>query len=348
MKYLFPAILALLVGYILWQLRRERISLNYDVTESDSFPRDAGVGKYFIIKLRNSGNKAVQDIAINIDFGSDVIESFSFSDEQLVSDIKQTKSYLRSKLALLNPKEVLSITITALSKEYIGSPKVIARALGATATVTEDGSNIQDTLQLLTVSFAVATIIMAVSVYLTFDIFTQPFPKSIDSMTRDLEKISSRLSETVPSTDALNELIRKRVQGEPDVAQHIFSIFNRAGISHLFADLIEKNGEMRYWKTGAYLMHRFLRDKENRERYITAMSKLIEVDGIAPSSLGFNLYLLAKMEQHRGNADRALKYLEECKKQAPLMYDYLMAQDPAYDTKAVEDYFAKGRTKSIN
>jgi hypothetical protein len=344
-----PAIFALLVGYILWQLRRERISLNYDVTESESFPRDAGVGKYFIIKLRNSGNKAIQDIAINIDFDSDVIETISFSDKQLVSDIEQTKSYLRSNLALLNPKEVLRITITALSKEYVGSPKVIARAIGATATVTEDAFNIQDSLLLFAASVALA--MTAVAGYVTFDIFTKPSPSSAEaivSMNTELERIRSVLSETVSSADALNELIRKREQGEPNAAQHIFSIFNRSGISHLFPDLIEKNGEMQYWKTGAYLMHRFLRDKENRERYITAMSKLIEVDRIAPSSLGFNLYLLAKMEHHRGNADRALKYLEECKKRAPLMYDYLMAQDPAYDTKAVEDYFAKGRTKSIN
>ncbi len=322
----------LIVGYILWQLKKERISLNYYVTESDVFPRDTGVGKYFIIKLRNSGNKAIQNIALNIVFDSDVIETVSFSDEQLISDIEQSKANLKGNLALLNPKEVLSITITAKSNEHIGSPDIFARALGATATALKDDSNNQ--VIPLPLAIALLATLGATLGMAAFTLFHNYNPAST-------EQIESLITKR-------DKLIKKGRQGEPDSAQHLFSIFNRSGISYLFPDLIEKNGEAKYWKTGAYLMHRFLKDKRNREKYVAAMLMLIEVENIAPSSLGFNLYLIAKMEEHRGNADRALKYLEKCKEKAPLMYDYMMAQDPSYDTKAMEDYFVKDKEKVQN
>lgn len=332
MNYFITAIVTLIVGYILWQLKKERISLNYYLTESDVFPRDTGVGKYFIIKLRNSGNKAIQNIALNIVFDSDVIETVSFSDKQLITDIEQNKSNLKGNLALLNPKEVLSTTITATSNKHIGTPNIFARALGATATILEDGSNNQTIPLPLAITILTTLAITLGTVAFTFFHSYNPEP------TEQVESIIKKH----------DELIRKKEQGEPESAQFLFSIFNRSGISYLFPELIEQNGEIKYWKTGAYLMHRFLKDKRNRGKYVAAMLMLIEVENIAPSSLGFNLYLIAKMEEHRGNADLALKYLEKCKKKAPLMYDFMMAQDPSYDTKAMEDYFIKDKEKVQN
>ena len=61
------------------------------------------------------------------------------------------------------------------------------------------------------------------------------------------------------------------------------------------------------------------------------MKGVLTISGMAPSSRGSNLYLLSKMEQFDGKTEDALLHLEQCKKETPLMYDHLMAQDPAYD-----------------
>jgi hypothetical protein len=61
--YLVPALLALVVGYLLWQIKKERRILLYEIVESDPFPIEKGVSKYFVIRLVNAGNVAVQDIS---------------------------------------------------------------------------------------------------------------------------------------------------------------------------------------------------------------------------------------------------------------------------------------------
>lgn len=342
MNYLIPAILTLIGGYILWQIKRDKVSLVYAITESDSFPRDEGVGKYFVIKLRNKGNKAIENIAVNVEFDANVIDTISFSDEKLISGIDKTNSYIKGNLNLLNPKEVFSVTITATAYggEKISTPKIVARAIGATATPLAENVNIKSFSQGLTL----ATVAAALSIYTGYTAWNVLF----SSHAQSLRTIESLRRETTSKTEKLDDIIRREEQGEPETQQQIFSIFNRSGISHLFPDLIEKNGHVEYWKTGAYLMHRFLEDVKNRGKYISAMEKLIVAGNMAPSSLGFNLYLLAKMEQHVGSTDKALKYLEQCQQKAPLMYDFLMAQDPSYDTKSLESILGKKKSKNPN
>ena len=325
MNYIIPAILALLVGYILWQIKRDRAALTYEMTESDNFPRESGIGKYFVIKLRNSGNKAIEKINLNIDFDSDVIETATFSDVSLLTDLDKTNAYIRSVLPLLNPREVFSITVTTLSKNQISSPKIVARAIGTTALPREFSAT-SSLFPHLLITVAVALVSVFAGYYVVWDIFNPKSIKRIEVIKSDVDELKSRFEKDR----------QKFEQGEPESQQYIFSVFNRAGISYLFPELIEKNGEVLYWKTGAFLMHKFLKDHRNRDKYINAMEILIDAKDIAPSSLGFNLYLLSKMEQHIGNKEKAKNYLEQCKNKTPLMYDYLMSQDDYYDTKALE------------
>ena len=79
-KYLLPALLAFLSGLLLWQIQREHVSLDYELVESASFPREGGIGQYFIVRLRNSGTKAVEQIRFDVDFPAGSVESTSLSD----------------------------------------------------------------------------------------------------------------------------------------------------------------------------------------------------------------------------------------------------------------------------
>ncbi len=361
MNYIVPAILALLVGYTLWQIKKERVSLSYLFTESDDFPRDDGTGKYFILELINTGNKAIENIDLNILFNTEVIDTISCSDEKLVKNIKQTGNSLNGEIPLLNPKEVFKVTITASGKDHIGSPKISARAIGVTATPYAERSSIQVMIPTFALIIAISTL-----AYTTYNIGYKYNYKSLDnveeikkdlddikgnigatlnsdsieSLKINIERIQSKLSEKIPENDKFKEFLKNEKQGAPESAQKIFSIFNQSGISYLFPDLVENNGEVKFWKTGAYLIHQYLRDKKERKKYIKAMKKLIDIENMAPSSYGFNLYLLAKMEQHEGNTNNAMKYLSLCREKTPLMYEYLMAQDPSYNTKELEKYYS--------
>ena len=62
------AVLSVLVGLILWRVQRERLSIEYDLIESDTVPREHGVVRYFVLKLWNSGNKPVQKLEMHYTF----------------------------------------------------------------------------------------------------------------------------------------------------------------------------------------------------------------------------------------------------------------------------------------
>ena len=117
---------------------------------------------------------------------------------------------------------------------------------------------------------------------------------------------------------------------KPETVTLVFSIFNRNGISDKFDELVRNSGDITYWKTGYFLMRTYLIDSANKGKYIAALEMLVD-QPMAPNSLAFNLYLLSKMEQLRGNKERANYWLNECRNRVPLVYDYLSEQDKTFD-----------------
>jgi hypothetical protein len=125
----------------------------------------------------------------------------------------------------------------------------------------------------------------------------------------------------------------------PDREDQIFAVLNKAGLSHIFPQIINTGSDITYRNTGFFLMHQFLIENEtNKQKIISAMENLQQLEEIAPTSRSITLYLLAKMEQTRGNHAKAADYLKKCKETAPLMYDHLMAQDPSYDLQSLKKW----------
>jgi len=338
-QYLLPAILtaslAFGVGFLLWQIKKDRISLEYDCTGSQIFPRESGFGRYFIIKFINSGNKSIENTKLTIIFSVGTIESVIFSDEKLINDVVIDGPQLSGSLPLLNPKEDLGVTITTIGKPDVGFPTITARSVGVTAVPKNNAPIPSHLLTLLTV-------VLVFVITMTFFIWRMSYKqtevsKSLQTLTaseqqdRDLEK---RLAE-------VKQAEKEREQGKPETEQIVFAILNRVGLSHLMYRLVETGENVTFWKTGLMLMQAFLLDQENSNKYITAMNSITEAKEIAASSLGFNLYLLGKMEQFRGNNNKAIQYFEKCKTQTPLMYEHLMAQDPTYNLQSLRNWMLK-------
>ena len=337
MQYLIPAASAFLFALLLWFITRRRLGLEYEVVESETFPREKGEGRFFVIKLKNKGNKHLENVKFNITFQSGTIDSVRYSNPNLVKDDIIENSQLSGTIPLINPREVLGITITTIGNKEISSPKIVARAKGVTAVPKKEDSIWNYIIPIILVTG------ICVGLYKAIDYFPGPSVGTLKMMSIEnsnmlenlrvnLNKNLDRMTESAKrSTEEIKTLREEREKGKPDREQIIFGLLNRAGLSHLMPSLISTGEGITYWKTGLFLMHSFLTDKDNSDKYIHAMEQLIAIENVAASSLGFNLYLLGKMEQFIGNSENAIHYFERCRKEAPLMYEHLMAQDPAYD-----------------
>lgn len=351
MKYIIPAVLAFLVGLSLWQLQRQRTALDYEVVTSEQFPRQAAVGRYFIVRLRNTGNKEVRDIDLALVLKTGTIEQRQFSEPGMIAQLNESPSRIEGHLPLMNPGEVFAVTVTGAGSTDVGPLEVTARAPGATATPRGEGSPFPPQWLEIVAAFLAAA--AAISVYFSYR--TSRVSDSIarienlGEVSKRIEKtegdLADRLEEQRIASEARNkelkELQSRREQGDPDSVELIFAIFNRAGIGHLFGE-IALSDEIKYWRTALFLLFRFLSDEKDRDRYIAAAEAVVELPDMASSSRGFALYLLAKMEQFRGRSERAIYWFEQCRKITPLMHAHLMAQDPAYDLTKVRDYLRRG------
>jgi len=331
MPYLIPAVLTFLVGLALWIIRRERKLLEYEVIASEPFPHGARTGKYFIIRLRNSGNTPVQDTRLRVSFSQGTIESARCSDDRLVTDLRTEGSELECTYPLLNPGERLALTVTAVGDRDISPPEVMARSLGVTATARREDS----LSPYVTMVTSVVIVAGATTVLLVFWSSRQQahIQESIAKLAQSSPQVWEAKLEKQKAE--LERERREEAEGRPDSPQVVFAILNSAGPSHLMARLIETGQDVTYWKTGLLLVHSFLLDQSNGTKYVGALEQLVATP-MAASSLGFNLYLLAKIEKFRGNRDKAVNYLERCKKETPLMYEHLMRQDPLYDLAALQ------------
>lgn len=347
LQFIIPAVFAFIVGLSLWVIKRERLSLGYDIVESDLFPREGSSGRYFVCTLRNTGNRAIENIDLKMDISNGVIDSIEYSNSRLLNVSEQAAAVIRGLVPLLNPKEEIGVIITIKDAKPDSSLKVEARAVGVTAAKKNKESVPENIKTAMVVAAAAASLVSVISLWSTY---TQsrvtrslekmgaltPLSASLDKKTKKLEELKREFEEDQ----------RKREQGEPDREQIVFSTLNRAGLSHVIPSLMNISGEgLPYWKTGLHLMNSYLLDKKNANKYVHALEQLSNVEFIEPSSKGFLLYLAGKIEKTEGHADAAIKYFEMCKKTTPLMHDYLMAQDPAYDLNAIRKWLAKNGLK---
>ena len=378
-QYIVPAILAFVVGFLLWHIQKEKIFLDYEVIESASFPREGGAfGQYFVIRLRNNGNKQVNDTKLSVNFPSGTIESAIFSDNELIKNLSDTKESLGCDIPLLNPAEILKVTITTIGNPKTAPPQVVARAPGITAIPRKDDaifSKLSSVVSAALIAALVTLVFSLVTLYRTTKITESIFQiENLGEVSQRLEKseddISSKLklqTEEFKKEQERRELEYKKeqekrekeqekrekeheqwqkqvekekteqAQGKPTRAQLIFAIFNRSGLSDKFPILVGNVGDISFWRTGLFLMHSFLRDEPQQDNYIQAAELLLSLE-MAPSSKGFVLYLLGKMEQFRKDNQKAIEWFDKCKNETPLMYEHLMTQNPGYDLKSVQRY----------
>ena len=357
-QYILPAVLtavfAFFVGLLLWLVKRERVALEYDVVESDAFPREGGIGKYFVCELKNTGNRAIENISFKIDVNKGVIDSIKYSSAQLYNVSEQTSSFVHGVLPLLNPKERYTAMLTIKDAEDDSNIWVEARAIGATASKKSNEALPYYSLPILVAAAAGVTISVALSglTMLSQSRVTQSIERISDEpeFTKLLVEKKREWDEYKIKSEKqqakLDEQDRRANQGEPENAQIIFSTLNRSGLSQVVPGLISITGDgLPFWKTGLYLMHSYLLDKRNAKKYVNVLIELANVESIAPSSKGFLLYLAGKIEKSEGNSDSAIRYFERCKKETPLMYEYLMTQDPAYNLASVKAWLTKNKIR---
>lgn len=341
LQYLIPAALtavfALVVGYLLWIIKRERFDLVYNVIESQSFPINGDIGRYFVISLINSGNRSIKDIDYKIIFTSGHPKNVNYSDLALIKTALNTDKEVSCQIPLLNPKESLEVTITATNNTPSFDIEIKARAEGVTAkrrSVQENWSqslmtNILIPLTALAVSFGVSTIYNS---YKQIRVQKQliEIASSPAKTERAIEDIQATLEDRLANLDKMTKELetsnRQREQGLPENEQVIFRLLISAKLSNLIPEFM-LNGEITFWQTGLFLTHAYAKDKANGVKYVNAMKEILNTPNIAPSSKGFIYYLLSRIELDRGQNEEAELYLKSCQKETPLMYEFLIERD---------------------
>lgn len=356
MTYIIPAILTFIVGLILWLIKKERLSLSYEIVESESFPREKGLGRYFVINLYNSGNKEIKDTNLKIHFQIGEIESHKVSNDSLLNNqVIKTNSF-ECSLPLLNPKEKFSITITTIGNNNLTSPTVSARAAGVTAAPKQNDLIQTYTQHILTITAVLVSITTGVIIYNTYNHLKLTKSLDVDQLLKNTEKIEEKSKTLDSALERMKTNMAKKVkeeleikQGKPEREQLIFVALNKANLSDLIPGLMSSGEGVPFWRAGLYVMHSFLVDQKRGDSYLLAMESLAETDSIAPASRGFILYLAGKICQEMGKSEKAIVLFQKCKTETPLMYDFLMEQDPAYNLSAVRDFLKKpNKSQSVN
>jgi len=103
-------IVVLFTSWYIWS-RREKLNLGYSLTESEIFPLHGKDGKYYAIKLTNSGKKLIKSITVDINLSDAEIDQVTSHD--LIKDLKTEINRVRFNIDTLNPGEAISFIITA-------------------------------------------------------------------------------------------------------------------------------------------------------------------------------------------------------------------------------------------
>jgi hypothetical protein len=267
------------------------------------------------------------------------------TDESIDLSRADDGAQLSGCIPLMNPKDSFQVTITLEGTPDIQSPVVSARAVGVTAQPRSGETGLPYLVSNLLVPIAASlSVILAITAGMSWWTSRKQSELSkaiVISAAETKSSLEQARKETQMSLENLMADFKKRHQewktrqeeyehGIPSREQHIFAVLNRSGLGHLIPALIMTGDELPYWKTGLFLMHSFLEDEENGEKYVEALSNLMSQE-MVPSSYGFLAYLAGKIEQERGKKDSAIAFFQRCKTKAPLTYEHLMAQDPAYD-----------------
>lgn len=344
MQYLIPAILSIIGGLILWAIKRERMSLTYEIVKSEVFPRENTSGRYFVCTLRNTGNRPIENITYTFRVSDGQIESVKFSNSQLIQLSAQDRNAIEGSIALLNPKEEIGAVVTITDASQKTGSTLEARAVGATAH-EKTNESIPEYLNIILLAATLgAAATTGFSMWTSYrqSEMSRSFERigNVGDIAKAVAESEKNLEELVQKTTALekkaNRFETEFEQGHPEREHQVFAILNKSGLGFILPTLLATGDELPYWKTGLYIMHVYLTDKKYAKKYVDALDQLSRTEAIVPSSKGFLLYLAGKIEQDQGNSKKAIEYLERCKKETPLMYDHLMAQDPAYDLRALE------------
>lgn len=374
--YVIPALLAFIFAIFLWQLQKDRIEMTYNINDSELFPMDSTSAKFFVIDLLNTGNKEIESIDLDIVFSNGSVHNFSHSPLK-EAKLKLNGLEITGSLPLLNPGEGVKIKCTIIGEEarlesftaratgvtatsepalsfydfiiplttivllvFIGFYYLNTRQLRLDKAMDDlDIDNLEDERKNLSVEVD--------NSLKKSDSDRQKWLKELDKESEERDKkhqeymkklkeeskVREKEHNTFMKEMAKNELEVK--QGKPDRTQLIFNCLNQNSLTHIFFKILNLGDGMTYLNTGFTLFMEYIIN-DNDEKYLTAMQQLSSLD-MAPTSQGMLFYLTGKMESLRNNHEKVNYWLNKCKDEYPLLYEFLMKNDENFDLNQLKN-----------
>jgi len=330
MNYIITAILAFLTGFLLWLVKRDKYLLYFYLIESDIFPSNNKKGKYYILKIKNKGNKVIENINIKLDFKTGNISKPTISDPELINDESINICDYSCKITSLNPKEIIQITITKESENNFDNPIINIRAKGV------NGQKEVETDYSFILNSIIYPIVIAILIgYFGTTLVTKYFFNDTSNLQilDQLKDVKTSIKKDSLSNKVnrlqrrYDSLLRLEEQGLPDRQEIIFSILNKSGLTNLIPEILKNNDDITYKNSAFLLFNHYLIDKNNKTKYLKALKDLSETKDMYNGSKGIVFYLIYKLYKLENDTSNAAIAIDSCKKVAPLMEKHLMEND---------------------
>jgi len=250
MNYLIPAILAFLFALLLWLIKRDRFLMVYDLSESDIFPSNSRNGKYYILKVKNRGNKAIEDTSVKFQLTNCEILKYSNSEPRLIENESNTLKKYECKIPLLNPKEIIQFTITTESDSEFDAPQIKLRGKGVNGQL-ESSIDYNSILNSIIAPIAVSIIVGILGTTLLQkalfkdDSGQNEIIEQLNEVksTLKVDSVNTQLNILKKQNSELDSLIALRKKGLPEREDDVFIVFNKTGLSGLFPKYIASVSE---------------------------------------------------------------------------------------------------------
>ncbi len=308
---LYPQIITIaIVGVLTWigtrirnWLERKKTSLSYFIAETDFLHSDDRLEKCYSIRIFNDGDKRIKSITADIIIS--VGGKVKIASHKRLKSTQQIKpNHIEFTIEDLNCKEEINlVAITTGEIEQTSKPLINIRAEGVNAL---EKSNSQGSIWAGRIIAAEIGIFIGICIPIIVDIFSPVVPPD-----------------------------------KPDRIENIFSILNKAQLSSMFPELVKEHDDISYVGTAFHLVHCYLKDTSNEEKYIKALKDIADIGDISASSKGVIYYLIYKIDARTKDKKEAEEYISKCKVETPVMYQHLIEQDQYYNLDSLQCWMMK-------
>lgn len=291
-------------GLVLSYVQTSKPRLVYTTTETIPFSGQEQVMGIYHVSISNEGRKATKDVICFVSARPAIIDQWDISADPALQYIESsTNNSLTLTLPILNPKELLQISILAMHPNSIPMvPEISLRAEGIMGI-----EKTQDRTQILGLYFPYIIALIGAFAGLTSLLLFRSLRENIEEEEEDRH----------PTIGEQNKILA--------------FLFGNYSMLNEMKDYLKTTANITYWSEADKLGILALSSSEDYRNKIKAiLQDLLEYTIIHKRSQGIIYYNIARIEAIQNNEEEMLKNLRKAKKFIPKLLYTRLKIDPIF------------------